>query len=167
MVNGIFSIFRLSTAGQTESTVSDKVEFSGDAILPDARSFITNIRAMMELPKQDNQTPGSNDPNLLDETGLVFTGLEINGYFIGNESASPISIRLIRNWLKADKRITNFTFGRFGFRNSVNNEFDLTPSATAGYILDHFDVIYNYPNRDYLFRITLRFNGDITQLNST
>jgi len=163
---GTISIFRLTTTGQTETAVSDKIEFNGDAVVPDAKSFIQNVRPIFSVVGQENETPDSNNPSLLDETGLAFMGLEITGYFKGNEATRPLAIRNIRNWFKADKTNSDFPFGRFGFRNDVDDEFDVTPSATWGYILEHFEIDLSYPTRDHKFIIKLRFNGDITGLNS-
>lgn len=166
-VNGTISIFRLTTSGQTETAVSDKIEFNGDAVIPDALSMIQSVTPIMSLIGQENETPGSNNPSNLDETGLAFVGLEITGYFKGNESTKPAAIRSIRNWLKqGDQKNDDFDEGRFGFRNNENNEFDLVPSATAGYIIEHFDCRFVYPVKNHHFTIKLRFQGDITELNS-
>lgn len=167
-VNGTISIYRVTAtpATDTETEVSDKVEFNGDAAVPDTLSKIQSIKPIMTIIGQENETPDSNNPSLLDETGLAFVGLEISGYFKGNESSRPKAPRTFRNWMKADKKNSDFPFGRFGFRNSIDNEFDLVPSAIAGYILEHFEYESNYRNRDYQFFAKLRFQGDIAQLNS-
>lgn len=166
-INGTISIYRLTSTGQTETLISDKVEFNGDAVTPDARSFIQIIKPIMSIVGQENDTPDSNNPSLLDETGLQFVGLEITGYFKGNESARPIAIRSIRNWMKqTDKTNADFPFGRFGFRDDSGNEFDLVPSSSSGYIMDHFDYDDHKTNKDIKFFIKLRFQGDITDLNS-
>lgn len=164
-INGDFSIFRLTTSGQTETAVSDKVEFNGDAVIPDALSFIKEIVPIMSLIGQENETPDSNNPSNLDETGLAFAGLEIRGYFKGNEDTQPTGINSIKNWLKqGDQKNDDFPEGRFGFRNAINGDFDLVPSSTSGYLLEHFDMTYSYPNRNHNFIIKLRFQGDITDL---
>lgn len=163
-INGEISIFRFTTSGTTETATSDKVEFNGDAIIPDEKSFIQTIKPIMSLVGQENDTPDSNNPSLLDETGLAFVGLEIVGYFKGNESLRPFAINTLRNWMQADKTNSDFPFGRFGIRNDIDGDFDLVPTATEGYILEYFDVVYDYTNRDYKFLIKLRFNGDITSL---
>jgi hypothetical protein len=164
-INGEISIFRLTTSGQTETAVSDKVEFNGDAVIPDALSFIQDIRPIMSLIGQENETPGSNNPSNLDETGLAFTGLEINGYFRGNTATQPTGINSIKNWLKqGNQKSSDFPEGRFGFRNDINDDFDLVPSSTSGYLLESFELIYKYPERIHYFVIKLRFQGDITDL---
>ena len=167
-INGEFSIFRFSLSSNTETLISDKIEFNGDAVLPDGRSQIQHVLPVFSIPAQENETPDSNNPNSLDETGLAFVGLEITGYFIGNESVSPLAIRFIRNWMKADKKLTiDFEFGRFGFRNNKNNEFDIVPSATSGYVLEHFDCDLDYTTGNrFPFTIKLRFDGDIAGLGS-
>ena len=165
-INGTFSIYRLTAAGNTETGISDKVEFNGDAAVPDAKSFMKIPKPTMSIVGQENDTPDSNDPSLLDETGLAFTGLEITGYFKGNEALRPLAVRVFRNWMKADKKNADFPFGRFGFRNNMDNEFDLAPSSTSGYVMEHFDYAPDYKNGDFPFLIKLRFQGDITDLNS-
>jgi len=168
-INGEFSIFRFSLSSNTETLISDKVEFNGDSVTPDARSMIQHVLPVFSIPAQENETPDSNNPNSLDETGLAFVGLEITGYFLGNDSVSPLAIRSIRNWMKTDKKLaTDFEFGRFGFRNNKNNEFDLVPSASSGYMIEHFECDFDYETGNrFPFTIKLRFNGDITDLNST
>lgn len=168
-INGEFSIVRFTNSTDTETAISDKLEFNGDALTPDARSKIQHVIPIFSVPAQENETPDSNNPNSLDETGLAFFGIEITGYFIGNESLSPLAIRLLRGWWKTDKKVpTDFEFGRFGFRNNKNNEFDLVPSASSGYVLEHFEVDLDYTTGNrFPFVIKLRFNGAIADLNST
>ena len=167
-INGTFSIFRFTTSSNTETLISDKIEFNGDAVNPDVRSKIQHVIPVFSIPAQENETPDSNNPNSLDETGLAFVGLEITGYFIGNDSVSPLAIRSLRNWMKTDKKlVADFEFGRFGFRNNKNNEFDLAPSATSGYMLEHFECDLDYTaGNKFSFVIKLRFDGEITDLNS-
>ena len=165
-INGIISIFRFANPTDTETTISDKIEFNGDAATPDAKSFIKTVKPIMSIVGQENDTPDSNNPSHLDETGLAFVGLEITGYFKGNEPLRPFAIRNIRNWMKEAKKNDDFPEGRFGFRNNIDNEFDLVPSSTSGYILEHFECEFNYSNRDYPFLIKLRFQNEITDLNS-
>lgn len=167
-INGTISIFRLTSSGDTETSVSDKVEFNGDATTPDAKSFIQTVKPIMSIIGQENETPDSNNPSHLDETGLAFVGLEITGFFKANESTRPFAPRVFRNWLKqGDQKNTDFANGRFGFRNNIDNEFDLVPSSDSGYLLEHFDYLCDYTNGDYPFFIKLRFQNEITDLNSS
>ena len=69
-INGEFSIFRFTNPTDTETTISDKVEFNGDAVTPDGRSHIQHVIPIMSIPAQENETPDSNNPSSLDETGL-------------------------------------------------------------------------------------------------
>lgn len=167
-INGEFSIYRFSSASDTESGISDKLEFNGDAVIPDSRSFIQHVKPLIGIIGQENQTPDSNNPSLVDETGTDIVGVKIIGYLDGSSSQSPFAIRLLRNWKKTDQKIAGLTFGRFGFRNNRNNEFDLTPSATSGYILQNFEIDFDYTaGFRFPFEINLLFQGDISDLNST
>lgn len=166
-INGTFSIFRFTSGGETETTITDKIEFNGDAATPDARSFIQNVKPILSLIGQENETPDSNNPSNLDETGLAFVGLEIRGYFKGNESTRPLAMREFRDWLKeGDQKTATYPHGRFGFRNNIDNEYDLAPSATSGYLLEYFDTDQDYTTKRYEFLIKLRFQHTITDLNS-
>jgi len=166
-INGTFSIFRLTSTGQTETSISDKIEFNGDAVTPDARSFIQTVNPIMSIIGQENDTPDSNNPSHLDETGLAFVGLEIEGYFKANDATRPFAPRSIRNWLKqGEQKNDDFPNGRFGWRNNIDNEFDLVPSADSGYLLEHWSPFYDYKNHTAKFLMKLRFQNEITDLNS-
>jgi len=170
-VNGTFSIFRLTLTGAAndeETDVSDKVEFDGDALTPDAKSHIQHVKPILSLIGQENTNPDSDNGNSIDETGLAFVGLEITGFLDGNTSASPIAIRSIRNWFKSkDQKIAAYPHGRFGWRNNKNNEFDLTPSSTSGYVIEHFECDEDYESGNrFPFVIKLRFQGAVANLNS-
>ena len=167
VLNGVMSIFRFTNPADTETAISDKIEFNGNAAVPDAKSFIKTIKPIMSIIGQENETPDSNNPSNIDETGLALVGLEINGYFKANEATRPLAIRNIRNWFKqGNQKTADFPHGRFGIRNDIDDEFDLAPSATSGYIIEHFECVYDYSNRDYPFLLKLRFQNEISDLNT-
>jgi hypothetical protein len=166
-IDGTFSIYRFTDPGDTETSISDKVEFSGNSVVPDAKSFINHVTPIMSIIGQENQTPGSNNPSHLDETGLAFVGLEITGYFIGNETLRPFGLNSITNWLKqGQQKTSDYPHGRFGFRNNIDTQYNLAPSATSGYLLEHFECDMDYTNRDYQFLIKLRYQNRITDMGS-
>ena len=169
-VNGTISIYRVTAtpATDTETEVTDKVEFNGTQTTPDAKSFITRLKPTMTIIGQENPNPDSNNPNSIDETGLAFVGLELWGYFDGTSGTRPIGITSFRNWMKEDKRNTTFPFGRFGFRNNISDEWNVVPTTTYGYLLEHFetDEEYGKSNGKIEFYCKLRYQGAITGLNA-
>lgn len=169
-VNGTISIYRLTAipTSDTETEVTDKIEFNGTMAVPDAKSFIIRVKPTMTIVGQENPNPDSNNPNSIDETGLAFVGLEIWGYFDGTSGTRPIGIQYFRDWMKQDKRNSTFPFGRFGYRNNVSDEYNLVATDSSGYILEHFecDEEYGKSMGKIEFYCKLRFQGDITELNA-
>jgi len=167
-VNGTVSIYRLTTSGQEETDVTDKIEFDGDSAVPDAKSFIQRFKGTMSIIGQENPNPDSNNPNFIDETGLAIVQIELWGIFKDLDSTRPAAITTARDWMKEDKRNTVFPFGRFGIRNNQSDEYDILPSTTYGYVLEHFEIEEDYGGKKggVTFYAKLRYQGAITGLNA-
>lgn len=162
-IEGTHSIFRVTTVGQTETTLTiDKIEFDDDNNTPDARSFIVSIKPIMQAINTDNPNPGSrNMPNSQD-TGNAPIMLELKGYFDENAGVAG-GIALFRSWMTGAKVIkTLYPKGRFGFRSDDRGEFDIAPSTTSGYQLVHFELedVVEYNIIPFVCR--LKFVGDIS-----
>ena len=166
-ITGTISIYRLTDPGDSETDVTDKVDFGGTSPVPDSLSEIQTIKPIMSIIGQENQSPDSKNPNPIDETGIAIIGLEITGILRANESTKPGATRVFRDWFKDDQKTNDYPEGRIGFRNNLNNEFNLNPSTSSGYVLEEYEVEQNYSNGDFRFFIKLRFQGDFTDLNST
>jgi len=167
-VNGTISIYRLTAtpASDTETEVSDKIEFNGDHVVPDSLSFIQRIKPTMSIIGQENANPDSNEPNLIDDTGLAFVGIELWGYFVDTGGTRPVGYQYMRDWMKQPKTNTTFPFGRFGYRNNISDEFNIVPTASSGYVIEHFESEEDYGSElgKVPFYIKLRFQGDSTDL---
>ena len=162
MGTGTICIFTTNESGGAGT----RIEFDGDGDTPDARSHISNYKVIMSLVTQENPNPNTNNPNSLQDTGLAIVEYELTGYF-DEKDGTASGIAYCRNWLREAKTSASLPFGIFGIRNDVKPEFDLTPSADEGLILEHFEC-----NEDYEFLgrvpfvIKLRYNGDITALGA-
>ena len=171
-IDGNISIFRLTnTSNTTETSVSDKVEFdtsttNGVSVIPDARSHVNNYKVILSLVAQENPNPDSNNPNSLQDTGLAIAEYEITGYFDGSAS-TPLAIASFRNWMRNDKTNSDYPLGRFGIRNDTKAQFNVTPAATYGLILEHFEIIDDEEfSGKTAFVIRLRYNGAISGLGA-
>jgi len=167
---GIVSIYRLDSNGQSESSVGNnkKIEFDGDAATPDAKSFIQTFKGTMSIIGQENPNPDSNNPNYIDETGLAIVQVEITGIFKDLDTTRPLAIADMRDWLREEKTNSSLPFGRFGIRNDQSPEYNLNPTDSSGYVLEHFEFEEDYGGKKggVTFYCKLRFQGDITELNA-
>jgi len=166
-IHGEHSIFRLTTSGlNTETLVSDKIEFDGSAVIPDAKSHITDIKPVYNAIKTENPNPGSQNSSSGQDTGNAPFSIEIRG-FIDKSSGSALGISSIfRVWMKQDKVVkTDYPKGRFGFRSTQFPEFNATPGTTGGYRFSHIEFPYKTGTTGRInFILTLDFYGDMTLL---
>jgi len=159
---GIHAIFRLTTGGNnTEALVSDKIEFNGDAVVPDSRAFLDSIRPVYQAVNTDTPNPGSqNSPNSQD-TGNVPFILELKGHF-DETGGTTLGINTLNNWSENPKVIkTLYPKGRFGFRSDERDEYNVTPVASGGYQLTFIDMIDVLEFSRIEFTLRLKFVGDM------
>ena len=167
-INGEHCIFRLTTAGQTETAVSDKIEFDGDAVVPDAKSSITDIHPIYNAVKTENPNPGSQNSSSGQDTGNAPFTIKITG-FIDKSSGSALGISSIfRVWMKTAKVIkTHYPKGRFGFRSNEFPEFNVVPTTAGGYKFAHIELPYKCGIKAKVpFVLTLDFYGDMDLLGA-
>ena len=147
-----------------ETSATEKVDFDGDAVVPDAKSHIETYNVTMTLVTQENPVPDTNNPSGLQDTGLAVCSYEITGFFDGT-GGTALGIALFRDWLREDKTNATYPFGRFGIRNDQRAEYNVVSTSTKGLMLEHFETNeeYEYTGRTG-FTVRLRFNGDITGL---
>jgi len=161
----IFKLYHGSGITNETSTIEPyKVEFDGDAAVPDAKSHVSNYKVVMSLVTQENPNPDSNNPNSLQDTGLAIVQYDIMGFFNAKDGV-PKAIADIVTWMSSDKTDETYKFGRFGIRNDQRPEYDVVPTATKGLILEHFETDYDFEYSGNIpFTLRLRYNGDISGL---
>lgn len=165
--NGTASIFRVTTSGQTETLVTDKVDMGSGAVTPDAKTHLVRMKPRMQIIETENPNPGSQDAPTRQDVGNAPLIVDIWGYF-KEQSGDALAITTFRNWMKSPKIIKNlFQKGRFGLRNNIRPEFDCTPDNTGGYQLVVFETDERY---DFLgivpFYCQLKFYGDFDRLGT-
>lgn len=167
-VNGGASIFRLSSAGNnTETLVSDKIEFGGDAMIPDAKWFLTSVRPVYTAINTDNPNPGSTKSPNSQDTGNAPFMLELKGYFDESSSTTLGISTFIVNWIQNRKVVkTHYPKGRFGFRSDDRPEFNVTPDSTGGYQFVSFDAVDPIEEPKTRFTILLKFVGDMARFDT-
>jgi hypothetical protein len=165
-VNGDHSIFRMTTAGDNTETLilTDKIEFDGDHVVPDARSHITSIKPRMGAINTDNPNPGSQDSPNSQDTGNAPTLIQIDGYFY-EDSGTAQGIAKFRDWMRNVKVVkTDYPKGRFGFRSDSRPEFNVTPTSTSGYQLMSFEIDDIVEWNKQFFTVVLKHVGDASAL---
>ena len=162
---GKLTIFRMTDTTDTENNISaDKVEFDGDAQIPDSRSGTVSFSPVMSRTPTENPAPFQEIARKPD------TGFSGNRYtlqvFFDEEFGKSLAIAKIRDWHSEENAIKGkFKEGRFGIRNDYRPEYDLTPNNDAGYKLIHFET-----TQELVFHkmvrgtIVLEFSGDPSQL---
>ena len=173
-VDGNISIYRFTTDGQTETGITDKVEFdtsasNGAAVTPDNKSHVDFVKVTMEKIHTEQPIPGSNDPINIQDTGLGIVTVKLTGFF-DESTGTALAIDDIATWMVQANQNTALSKGRFGLRMDERPEFNALPDGTSpnarGYNLITFelgDIEAEFP-AIIPFIIILQYNGDITQL---
>jgi len=130
---GAAAIFRLATAGQTESTAPEKIEFEGGAV-PDATGKITTFSFRMNRNVSPHPNPGSHLTRWHDNK-LGIMEVIITGHF--NDKTNTTGPKQLFDWQKEDATNASLPRGQFGIRvdDFGANVVDLVPVAGDGYIL--------------------------------
>lgn len=161
-IKGDVSIFRFTAANDTETSITDKIEMSGNGVIPDANTHISSITPHMGITSEENATPGSNNPNARQDTGLAVMQIMVNGYF-STKSGTALGIEKMRDWMREDKQNSVFEFGRFGFRNTKMTAYNVTPTAAKGLLLDDLELTQDFSKKGLVhFTLRLVYDGAIT-----
>lgn len=140
VTHGKFSIYRMTEIADTEDTIlTDKIEFDGDAMVPDGRTGIVSFRPIISRTQTQNPAP------FLEIARKPDTGFEGVRYAITvlfDESAGRAgAIAKLSEWLQSPNSIRGkFKEGRFGIRNDYRPEFNLLPDNNQGYKIVNFDL---------------------------
>ncbi len=173
-VDGNISIYRFTTDGQTETGISDKVEFdtsvsNGAATVPDNKSHVETVKISMKRIHTEQPIPGSNDPINIQDTGLGVVTVTLKGFF-DESSGTALGIDDIATWMVQAGQNVALQKGRFGLRMDERPEFNAKPDGTVpnarGYNLIDFDlgeIDHEFPAH-IPFVLILQYNGDIAQL---
>lgn len=160
-INGNSCIFRVTNLGETENTVTDKIEFDIGTV-PDNTAHIRESEFNLSSAIGINTKPKGNF-NEVQDTGVDGLEITIAGHI--QTPANTLAPYRAKTWLLEDKTNTTFTKGRFGLRLNDFPAFNLTPTAasatyTRGYILHDFRFIRDgeFSGR-VAFIAILRFNG--------
>lgn len=152
------AIWRATSSGSEGSNGSDIIEFNNGAA-PDNTSNITQTELEMDVGVGENEKAGG-DINELQDTGLATITFIITGTIVSPSTTQ--AVERIKIWLIEQKTNSNFPKGRTGLRLNDFPGFNLTPTASRGYILSNFKFIRPREFRGKLdFIATLRFNGDV------
>ena len=139
--HGRFVIFRMSDTADTEDSITtDKVEFDGDAQVPDGRSGLVSFNPILSRTTTENPAPFEQFARKPD-TGFAGTRYTCQVFFDESDGSSAEAIEKIAEWMRQDNAIKGkFKNGRFGVRNDYRPEFDLLPDNTKGYKFVSFDI---------------------------
>jgi len=168
-------IFRCTETGDTETRFSgiaegdsgytaDKVEFSGDAVTPDAKSRIISLDPVLGRTPTENPAPFQEIARKPD-TG--FGGARyVASVWFDRSGGIPQGLSRIASWATEPNAISGkYRNGRFGIRDDFLGILDLVPDNSAGFKIESFSPHYRTRNPDVITaEITLEFSGDAALL---
>lgn len=158
-MGGKFVIFRVTDENDDEDNVTDKIEFDGDASVPDGKGGLISFNPVMSRTPTENPAPFQQVSRKPD-TGFGGNRYTINVVFDESDGNRAGGIAKLRDWLAEDNASSVFREGRFGIRNDYRPEFNLTPRNDAGYKLIHFDTSQELVYRTITHAvIILEFSG--------
>ena len=134
VTHGLITIFRMTNAGDTEESIlTDKIEFDGDAQVPDNKSGVMSYSISPTRRDPDNPLPHSNETDRQD-AGFGGNTYTLDALYIEDVNSRALGIAKLRDWIREDQTIDGiFDKGRFGIRNDVRPEYNLTPNNDSGY----------------------------------
>ena len=156
---GTAAIFRIDAVNDTEAsakTANQLVEFNGGDE-PDALASCDSMQVHLIEDVSIHPNPNRHLSQIQDGK-LGLKEILVKGHFKTPNSAG--GILKFNNWMIQDKTNAALPFGRFGLRYDNMSQFDLTPSATIGYILYDFIVkdVEEFQNKAE-FEARLYLNG--------
>ena len=136
---GTAAVFRIDAVGNTEATAktaNEIVEFNGGDN-PDALGSTDSLEVSLIEDVSLHPNPNRHLTQIQDGK-LGVKEIILKGFFKTPDSAGGIA--KFNNWMVNNKTNAALPYGRFGLRYDNMSQFDLTPSATVGYILYDFKV---------------------------
>jgi len=153
------AIWRCSTgSGAEASNTGDRIEFNEEPI-PENGKQITQSEFEMNIGIAENERP-KGQINEYQDVGLDSIKVVITGC-IKNPANNSV-VAQVKKWAIENKFTTTFPKGRFGLRLDDFPGFDLTPTATRGYMLKDFRWVREGEWKGRAaFIATLIFNGSV------
>ena len=156
------AIWRATTAeGATEAAAlaANKILFNSAPVISTG-SFVWNTEVNYRNATPENPRVGG-QINEVQDMGLQGIDVQITGQ-IRQSSSVTLDLTHLTTWLKEDKTIqVGFPKGRFGLRLDDMPQFNVTPTATYGYVLAQARIIRDGEYKEKAgVVITLRFSGD-------
>lgn len=165
------AIWRMTTPGQTESTVpaNERIRFNPtDLATNNGYVFASEVfyrNSIPENPKVAGQV------NEVQDMGLDGIDVQLTTRILNSSNVAPGSkMDILKKWLIEDKTSTTFRKGRFGLRMDDNPIFNVLPSSSApfyGYVLANIRFLRpeDHSNKVDVI-ITLRFSGNPSGLGT-
>ena len=160
-VNGTVSIYKMTDTTDVENTITDKIEFDGNARVPDGGTGIVSYRVRLKRTETQNSAP------LLEESrnpDVGFNGaMYVFNIFFDESVTSSNSIAKLVSWFQdANSVKQKFRQGRFGIRNNYENAFDMLPTNVYGLKFVDFDFEHDIAFNIKRATITLQHSGEAT-----
>ena len=160
-------IFWCSNTGDTENTLanSEKVEFGIGAVAPDGKTGIIQITNMINKHQPQDDEPYASSTRKKD-TGFNGAEIMLEIFFDEDAIGTAQAIARLRKWIAESNSVPiKFPHNRIGIRNDYRPEWNLTPSATAGYKITAFKTTTNLEHQNQTIgSLTLTFSGDGTEI---
>lgn len=163
MANGDCALYRMpdtATPATLESAISDRIEISGNARVPDGRTglvrFVPNIpRRKSELDQAFSNTTDRQD------TGSKSSSLTIDLFFDETDGGTAGAVARLRDWATQDNdRRGVFQTGLIGWRCDRMPEFNVHPGSGGGLKIDYIQWDYEPNKHRKTARVVLLLSGD-------
>lgn len=166
-IHGEVCIFRMTNYTDTEASITtDKIEFDGDAEVPDGLAKIQRFNFSSGKTETQNDAPYQERTRKPD-TGWAGAEYMFYAYF-DQRAGKSLALKKLIQWTSEEGTLDGrFRDGRIGLRNNYLDELDLVPTREAGYkvSLVQGDIDLSV-HQVLLVPIKLTFSGDAMQLKA-
>jgi hypothetical protein len=164
-IGGDSSIYRFTTPGNTESNITDKIDFNG-GIVPDSMSYINGSAFTLRRALGKQARIKTTRSHKIKDTG--FEGLKpvITGFI--RQPENQLAEYRAKTWMIEDQDNDDFPFGRFGLRLNDNPAFNTTPTSLKGYYIE--EITFRRPAQfkgKLEFSATLHWDGNVGSPNGS
>ena len=154
------AIWRAVTSGsEGAASAANKILFNSSPVIATG-SYVFNTEVNYRNATPENPRVAG-QINEVQDMGLQGIDIQLTGQ-VRQTSNTTLDLEHLVTWLQEDKTVqSGFPKGRFGLRMDDMPQFNVTPSATFGYVLAQTRIIRDGEYKEKAgIVLTLRFSGD-------
>ena len=165
-IHGEVCIFAMENYTDTEEMITNKIEFDGDAEVPDGRSGIMTMSPGIGRTNTKNPTPFQ-ERSRRPDTGFDGTKHVFNIFLDESTGKAAARTKLVQLASQDNTLDGRFRGGRLGLRNNYWDDFDLVPTRESGYKLSIVNGFKDLNTPDFMTAtIELEFVGLASDLKA-